>query len=221
MKTPGDKMTTVKMEDGTEFKMYSTPVKAKPGSFLFKPRSPTGPDPIKVSQYFGCGGTEYNQEGIRCSSGLCLPVLQQVWGRKLDEAVMAYVHSLRPSAVRITEGGVFLDSFRWRVTIYVTKVKRSFYVRRIEQEVEVTLPEGVAHGSALALALEHGVNSPEVVWHRDATGYISSFGSYRKSTAKGSVPWKFKKHAKRNPKLWRDPNSFWTTSKHTGHCRTA
>lgn len=194
------------MGDGTSFKMVSKPIVAKASSFLWKPKPPKGPDPIKVKQYFGTWGTPWNNEGVRSEGSLSVPVLEFLRGRKLDEVVTSYLHALRPSMVRITEGTVKLDARRWRVTIFVKKIKRSFFVTRIEQEVPVLLPNGVSHGDALRLALRYGINSGQVKWHRDATGYMSMSqslgGGYWKNTAKGSVKWTFKP-SKPNPKLWR------------------
>lgn len=197
IKVPGPKGKTVK------FKMVTSVIKAKPGKLLWKPKPPTGPDPIKPEQYLGSWGTPYNKDGARGCGYLCLPVLQDLWGRKLDEVVMAYVHSLRPSVVRITDAGIKLDCRLWRVTIWVEKVKRSRFVRRIEQEVEVLLPQGVAHGDALRLARRFGINSPEVKWHLDADGYAHTpLGYYKMLKGGGSVKWAFKSGEK-NPKLWR------------------
>ena len=192
-------------EKEVRLNLVSTPIKAKVRKLEWKPKPPTGPDPIKPEQYLGSWGTAYNKDGARCCGYMCIPVLQDLWGRKLDEVVMAYVHSLRPSMVRIADKGIKLDSRLWRVTIWIRRVKRTPFVHRIEQEVEVLLPEGVAHGDALRLARRYGINSPQVKWHRDATGYMmmadSLGGGYWKTTAKGSVKWKFKQ-GKPNPKLW-------------------
>lgn len=167
----------------------------------WKPKPPTDPDPIGYEQYLGAGGSRYNREGARGIGWLSIKVLQNLWGRKLDEAVMAFVHGLRPSVVRISEGGLHADACCWRVTIWVKKVKRTLFVREIFQEVEVLLPEGVSHGDALREALEWGIDSPEVKWHLDATGYFDGLCGYGKDTKAGPVRWKFRAR-KRSKKLW-------------------
>ena len=211
---PKPKIQTVKLEDGTSFKVATSVIKDKPGAFLWEPKPPTGPDPIKVKQYFG-GGTRWNNEGAQCRGNLPIPVLEFLWGRKLDEVVTSYLHALRPSMVRITESCINLDCCRWRVTVLVKKIKRTFFVNRIEQEVPVLLPDGVAHGDALRLALRYGISSPQVKWHRDATGYMSGPGDYHyKSTAQGTVKWTFKP-GKPSRKLWRNFHNFYgRTTKH-------
>jgi hypothetical protein len=79
------------------------------------------------------------------------------------------------------------------------------FVDKITQEVEVLLPKGVAHADALNLAKEYGIDSPEVKWHDDATGYACGLGGYRKMLANGSsAPWKFKSRP-RPRKLWHKP----------------
>ncbi len=196
---PGKPMKTQEVR----FKVYSSPVTAKAGPIFWKPKPPTGPDPIKVDQYFGKCGTRYNAEGRRRAGWKSIPVLEFLKGRRLDEVVMGYVHALRPSSVRITEGLMTCDASVWRVTVFVKKIKHTFFVDSISQEVEVLLPEGVAHGDALNLALRYGINSPEVKWHEDADSYHSILGSHGKTKANGEmVPWTFKGRAK--PKhLWK------------------
>ena len=64
----------------------------------------------------------------------CIPVLEFLWGRKWDEISLAYVHSLRPSSIRVTTGEVKTDSSRWRVTIYVDDAD---IITKISQECEI------------------------------------------------------------------------------------
>lgn len=185
-----------------KMKLTSSPVKA--GPVFWKPKPPTGPDPIKVHQYLGSCGTRYNAEGRRRTGWKSIPVLEFLKGRKVDEVVMSYIHALRPSSVRISEGMLTCDASVWRVTVMVKRVKRDLYVESVTQEVEVLLPEGVAHGDALNLALHYGIDSPEVKWHEDADSYHSILGSHGKTKANGEmVPWNFKPR-KKPKKLWRN-----------------
>lgn len=99
-------------------------------------------------------------EAFGRTSALSIEVLSFLNGRPWDWVALAYVHALRPSSIRVTEGGVTCDSRRWRVTVYLKEGTR--LINRITQEVEVGLPEGVAHGSALNAALKYGIDSAEV-----------------------------------------------------------
>ena len=61
----------------------------------------------------------------------CLPFLK---GTEWNQTALNYVHALQPSSIRVTEGGIKLDSRCWRVTVYVTKDN---IIESISQEVEV------------------------------------------------------------------------------------
>lgn len=97
-------------------------------------------------------------------------VLDFLKGRLLDKVVMAYVHSLRPSSIRIIPdgSGMTMDHITWRVTIHTFKVGKRTYVKLIEQEVQVGLPNGVAGGAALQDALNYGIDSKAVKWWQNA-----------------------------------------------------
>lgn len=74
-------------------------------------------------------------------------VLPELEGRPWTPVAAAHLRALRPSEVRVTCGGALtLDSRLWRVTVYLSEES---FVRGIEQEVEVDLPEGVQHGHDL------------------------------------------------------------------------
>ena len=133
-------------------------------------------------------GIDYTPESER-SSYQCLKVLKFLYGRKWDEVAMAYVHSLRPSYIRVVGGEVqeqTCDGCTWRVTVYITP---EYIIRYIEQEVEVWLPEGVAHGQALKNALVYGVDSPQCRWWQDATStmYNGISGVFTKTNEAGEV----------------------------------
>lgn len=70
-------------------------------------------------------------------------VLAFLIGRPLDDVVFAWIHSLRPSSVRVCRGGQNDDARCWRVTIHLNADDT---VRSIHQEVEVALPEGFRFG---------------------------------------------------------------------------
>lgn len=98
-----------------------------------------------------------------------LEVLPFLKGKPWDDVALGFVHSLRPSHIRVTDGGIQLDAQTWRVTVTVSKKNK---IEKIEQEVEVGLPVKVVHGSALHCALEYGVDSPQTKWHAIPGGYV-------------------------------------------------
>lgn len=102
---------------------------------------------------------------------LSIKVLEFLNGREWDEVALAYVHSLRPSCIRVTTDCITLDARTWRVTVYVDNKN---IITGIEQEVEVGLPDGVAHGEALRHAFHYEINSPQVKWHSlpNISGYF-------------------------------------------------
>jgi len=124
-------------------------------------------------EYISNHRVEY--EAPQSTGYLCVEVLPFLKGRKWDEVALAYVHSLRPSCIRVVNGiqvGFSTDdAITWRVTVVIGGGR----ITNIEQEVEVGLPEGVVHGDALKCALKYGLKSRQVKWHQDATGY--TFGS--------------------------------------------
>lgn len=107
-----------------------------------------------MKDYNGMSGAEYEKpEEIGRTS---INVLQNIWGKPWDEIALGYVHSLRPSTIRVSSGVVHLDSRLWRVTIIVNEGN---FIHSIEQEVEVGLPEGIPHGHALRIASVYGIES--------------------------------------------------------------
>lgn len=85
-----------------------------------------------------------------------LPILK---GKPWDDVALGYCHALRPSSIRVTEGGTKCDARTWRVTVFIDDKN---IINKITQEVEVGLPKGVAHGHALRLALQYGIDSSQV-----------------------------------------------------------
>jgi hypothetical protein len=77
---------------------------------------------------------------------LCLPVLHFLWGQPWNGLAKCFVHSLRPSAVRIAHDEVKTDSQPWRVTVWLDGYGK---VDRVEQECEVGLLARHQHGLAL------------------------------------------------------------------------
>ncbi len=96
-------------------------------------------------------------EPFDCTSFTCIEVLPFLRGKPWDWIALAYVHALRPSTIRVTDGGLKANARLWRVTVYLKEGTR--LIDSIEQEVEVGLPEGISNGHGLDIALEHGRDS--------------------------------------------------------------
>lgn len=77
---------------------------------------------------------------------LDLEVLPFLKGRKWDHISLAFVHSLRPSSIRVTTGLIKCDARTWRVTVMVDE---NNIIEEITQEVEVGLPNDIPHGDSL------------------------------------------------------------------------
>lgn len=92
-----------------------------------------------------------------------IEVLSFLKGKKWDEIALAYVNAVRPSCIRVTTGMCTLDGRTWRVTVIVDE---NDIIKKITQEVEVGLPEGISHGEHLSYALQFGIDSPEEKWWR-------------------------------------------------------
>ncbi len=99
------------------------------------------------------------------TSYLVLRILPYLEGRRWDELALAYVHSVRPSQVRVLKPsqGVQLDAELWRVTVWLRE--DDITIDHIEQEVEVGLPDACANGAAVEDAFRFGLDSPQVKWH--------------------------------------------------------
>jgi hypothetical protein len=83
--------------------------------------------------------------------GVTIQPLVFLHGRKWDEIALGYIHALRPSHLRVVEGGVQCDSQMWRVTVFLENDGET--IREIEQEVSVGLPEGIQDGYEMRCAL--------------------------------------------------------------------
>lgn len=71
-----------------------------------------------------------------------MPVLPQFIGKKLDNSLVAYLHTLRPSSVRISADCVTCDSSPWRVTVFTKQVDGVEIIASISQEVCIGFSSG-------------------------------------------------------------------------------
>ncbi len=112
-------------------------------------------------------------------------VLEFLHGKQWDDIALAYVHALQPSSIRVTHGTTKADSRQWRVTVYIDDDNN---IKEITQEVVVGLPEEVAHGEALGVALRYGINSPQNQWYNgEYDCLVMTPNGYFKSTEDGLV----------------------------------
>jgi hypothetical protein len=86
-----------------------------------------------------------------CQGYTVIKPLPFLHGRKWDDIALAYVHALRPSHLRVVQGGAQCDAQTWRVTVWLKDDGET--IASIDQEVAVGLPSGIEHGHALECAL--------------------------------------------------------------------
>jgi hypothetical protein len=65
-----------------------------------------------------------------------IPVLEFLNGKPWNNLALNALVALRPSAIRVTTGGVTCDCWTWRATVFLDE-KDGRTIRRIEQEVDV------------------------------------------------------------------------------------
>ena len=70
-------------------------------------------------------------KSISYTSIECLTFLK---GKEWNQGALNYIHALRPSSIRVTDGGMKMDARCWRVTVLVTDDNK---IKEITQEVEV------------------------------------------------------------------------------------
>lgn len=103
-------------------------------------------------KYKGEQGDPYASAGIGWTD---VTVLQFLWGRPWDEVALAYVHSLRPSLLRVIVAGGLetCDARPWRVTVYLNGDNT---IKKIVQEAEVAIGfvPGCRNGYELRCLLE-------------------------------------------------------------------
>ena len=93
-------------------------------------------------------------EAFNRLGGDIIKVLDFLVGHPWDDYALGFIHSLRPSTIRVVgpNEGVQLSALKWRVTVYLNSDRQ---ITCIEQEVEVGLPEGIDNGYTLATLLSN------------------------------------------------------------------
>lgn len=95
-------------------------------------------------RYYDTQGKDY-PNSVYPRSYTSVEVLEFLRGQPWDDIALNWVHSLRPSMIRVVTGAETSDAKTWRVTVCVDE---SNIIRSIRQEVEVRI-EGCEHGHDL------------------------------------------------------------------------
>jgi hypothetical protein len=137
-----------------------------------------------AKDYYSTHMVKYDEP--TCTGSLSIKVLEFLKGKPWNDVALGFVHSLRPTSIRVTDGTIKLDARPWRVTVTVDEKD---IIQEITQEVVVGLPDKVAHGSALRDALKYGTDSPECQWHNDDNieCIIMGMGRYAKQLSDGTI----------------------------------
>jgi hypothetical protein len=111
-------------------------------------------------------GAKYDPDDHFKNTGYnCIDVLPFLTGKQFDDVALAYIHSLRPTSIRVSIGSMCLDARTWRVTVHLDK--DTMLILKIEQEIEVGLPDWCKCGSHLNSALNYGKGSDAELWERN------------------------------------------------------
>lgn len=107
---------------------------------------------MKASDFYTSHMVMYDQRAGKRYGYTSIKVLEFLNGRPWDDIALAYVHALRPYAVRVVKGGETCDAVQNRVTVYVDADN---IITGMRQEVEVWLPDGVENGHDLGKRIKH------------------------------------------------------------------
>lgn len=144
----------------------------------------------KPEDYIDKQGIPYVKDTGRSYGYKTINILPELIGRQWDEISLGYVHAFKPSCIRVIphNGMMTLDAMSRRVTVELNEQKR---IKRINQEVEVMLPENIQNGEHLDIAMEHGIDSPQAQWYNDDSikGFVHDGinGRYYKKCDEGLV----------------------------------
>lgn len=79
-----------------------------------------------------------------CSSYISVPICQWLTGTPWNDEALAYVWAFNPTGIRVTTGGMKLDAWQGRITVFVDDVD---IIQSIEKEVNIPLPGGFNYGA--------------------------------------------------------------------------
>lgn len=115
-------------------------------------------------------------------------MLPELTGKPWDDLALAYVHSLRPTQLRVVQESAQLDAETWRVTVWLEE--DGVTINKISQEVEVGSPDGCTTGFSVMEALKYGINSPQVQWCNLSGGiYMNSEGTFKMTQDGKMIPY--------------------------------
>lgn len=112
-------------------------------------------------------------------------------GKPLDDIALAYIKTLNPRSVRVSQSSLHADARTGRVTVMINE---DGLIESIRMEIEIGLPEGTTCGESLRIALKYGIDSPQAKWYLEdpdnpIEGFVAGFGEYSKLLKDGtSVP---------------------------------
>lgn len=92
-------------------------------------------------KYIDATGVKYTS--VKTLGYMTIPVLPFLVGKPWDATALDFVHTLRPSFIRVSTGEVTADSKLWRVTVIVTDLTNPI-IKRIEQYVETGLTSSMS-----------------------------------------------------------------------------
>ena len=109
-----------------------------------------------MKDYHSTHMVAYEQPSHRCYTSVeVLPFLK---GMKWDERALAFVHSVRPTSIRVTTGEEKTDARCWRVTVFVDDAD---VIQEIRQEVEVGMAPGWRYGQDASKWMREGTSKKE------------------------------------------------------------
>ena len=157
-----------------DFEIEKTEIEANPRrQKLPEPKEPR--EVLTAKDYYTHHMVKYDEpNGIGFYS---LDVLPFLIGHKWDEIALGYVHSLRPSSIRVSNGLFTCDGRCNRVSVTVDENE---IITRLTQEVEVGLPKGITSGEQMRNALKYGIDSPQALWYNDAESFLYCEDGYFK-----------------------------------------
>lgn len=131
--------------------------KLRPGYTIKEGSSPaTDSTTLSAKDYFHHHMVDFVP--FKHTSTSSLDILPILIGKKWNDIALGIVHAVRPSSIRVIQGGSYtLDSRSWRVTVFIDE---NDIIEKISQECVVGLPDGIEHGRHLRLSLLAGEITP-------------------------------------------------------------
>lgn len=99
----------------------------------------------EIDKYRGAQGSWYKRPSDH-TGYMTIPVLDFLIGAPCNNLVLAFIHGLHPTQIRVTSGEVTTDSMHGRVTVRVDKDNK---IEGIEQEIVCAYSCGAAIRQAM------------------------------------------------------------------------